>query len=174
MVRIIIWIVMLVGGSIAGVLMDLRWFPVLFKSLYFHVITFILGVVLLRFVLLISRNTGRFLAKMGRQGEEISRMETNKLVTEGMYACMRHPMHFGLLFFPLSIALILGSPSFIFLIAPLEMFFMMVMIKVGEEPEAISKFGEDYRAYMKKVPMFSLKPDCIRQLLQEVPKEEDK
>jgi len=30
------------------------------------------------------------------------RLETNKLVSTGVYDCMRHPMHFGLLFFPWS------------------------------------------------------------------------
>ena len=80
---------------------------------------------------------------------------------------MRHPMHFGLLFFPWSVALILGSPSFILFIAPLEMLFMVVMIKLMEEPEAIRKFGDGYREYQKRVPMFNLSPTCWRQILND-------
>jgi len=78
---------------------------------------------------------------------------------------MRHPMHFGLLFFPWSLALILGSPAFIAIVAPLEMLFMIVMIKLVEEPEALRKFGQAYQEYRARVPMFNLRPPCLRQLL---------
>lgn len=78
-----------------------------------------------------------------------------------------HPMHFGLLFFPWSLALILGSFSFILFIAPLEMLFMVVMIKLVEEPKVIRKFGDAYREYQKQVPMFNLRPVCWRQILND-------
>jgi protein-S-isoprenylcysteine O-methyltransferase Ste14 len=167
-VRMLIWVVFLVGGSILGILLDLQWFRALFYNPFWHIVTLIAGIFLLRFVLRISRNTGRFLARIGREGD-IPRMETNKIVTEGMYGCMRHPMHFGLLFFPWSIALIIGSPSFIFLIAPIEMLLIILLIKLVEEPGAIRKFGVTYRDYMKQVPMFSLKSSCIKLLLEDQP-----
>ena len=70
--------------------------------------------------------------------------------------------------------MILGSPSFIFLIAPLEMLIIVILIKLVEEREALAKFSDDYRAYMKSTPMFSLRPDCIRKMLGEpLPKERD-
>ena len=90
------------------------------------------------------------------------------LVTDGLYALMRHPMHLGLLFFPLSVALLVGSPSFILIIAPLEMLLMVVMIKTLEEPEAIAKFGDAYREYRENVPMFCVRIACIRALLTPV------
>ena len=96
----------------------------------------------------------------------MKRRETNKLVRSGVYSCMRHPMHFGLLFFPLSLALIAGSVSFIVIIAPLEMILMVVMIKLLEEREAIAKFGEEYVRYMKEVPMFNLRPECLKKLFE--------
>ena len=74
-------------------------------------------------------------------------------------------MHLGLLFFPWSLALLIGSPAFIAVIAPLEMIFMLVMIKVVEEPGAVRKFGEEYRDYMARTPMFNFHPECIRMLL---------
>ncbi len=169
--RLIMWVLMLGGGLALGLFLDARWFPALRRNLVFHGVTLVLGMALLWFVLTVSRNTGRFLARLGREGD-IPRMETNKLVTEGMYGCMRHPMHFGLLFFPLSVALIVGSPTFIFIIAPLEMLFMVGMIKAFEEPEAIRKFGDAYREYMRRVPMFNLRPDCLKKLLEPQPKRE--
>ena len=167
MARLLIWAVFIFGGITGGILIDLKMFRTLFSSIMFHVASSIIGLVLLRIVMIISRNTGRYLAKYGRNGE-IPRLTTNVLVTTGVYGCMRHPMHFGLMFFPLSFALLMGSPSFIFFIAPGEMLLMVVMIKLIEKPEAIRKFGEDYLEYMKKVPMFSLKPECLKLLFKKV------
>ena len=166
MVRIIIWVIMLVGGGALGLWLDGRWFRPLLVSPLFHIVTLIAGTLLLRWVMRVSRATGRLLARRGREGE-VPRMETNKLVTDGIYRCMRHPMHFGLLFFPWSLALILGSPTFILIIAPLEMAFLVAMIKLAEEPEAIRKFGDAYRQYQQQVPMFSLRRVCLRQLVEE-------
>jgi len=166
MLRMLIWAIILIGGGALGIWLDLRWFHTLFVNPVFHLVTLVVGVLLMRLVMRASRHTGRLLARMGREGD-IPRMETNKLVTKGVYACMRHPMHFGLLFFPWSVALILGSPSFILFIAPLEMLFIVVMIKMVEEPEAIRKFGDAYREYQKQVPMFNLRPACWRQILND-------
>jgi len=164
--RILVWTVMMFGGAALGIILDLSWFSGLFRNIYFHLITLVPGAGLMRLVMLVSRNTGRALAKRGREGE-VAKFETNKLVTEGYYSCMRHPMHFGLLFFPLSFALVVGSVSFIILIAPLEIIIMIVLIKLFEEPEAVRKFGEEYRKYMHEVPMFSLKWSCIKKLFSE-------
>ncbi|MCD6468548.1 MAG: isoprenylcysteine carboxylmethyltransferase family protein [Thermoplasmata archaeon] len=144
--------------------MDYKLFRVLITNPYFHLLTLVFGVPLLYFVLLVSRNTGRFLARMGRVGD-LPHMDTNRLVTHGVYSCMRHPMHFGLLFFPLSVALIIGSPFFILIVSPLEMLFMILMIKFFEEPEVIKKFGKEYINYKSKVPMFNLHLSCIYRLI---------
>ncbi|MCD6388251.1 MAG: isoprenylcysteine carboxylmethyltransferase family protein [Desulfobulbaceae bacterium] len=161
--RVMAWLIMLVGGSVLGFWLDLRFFQPFLYSPLFHILSLLPGIILLRLVLQASRNTGRFLARAGREGN-IPHFETNRLVTAGYYACMRHPMHFGLLFFPLSIALILGSVSFILFIAPAEMVFMIGMIKFIEEPQAIRKFGQEYSVYKSRVPMFSLKWTCMKSL----------
>ena len=121
MLRIFIWVVMLVGGSGLGLWLDWRWFHSWLVNPFFHLATLVIGGLLLSLVLRASRHTGRLLARMGREGE-IPRLETNKLVVEEVYGCMRHPMHLGLLFFPWSVALILGSPSFILFNTPLASF----------------------------------------------------
>jgi len=164
--RILIWVLMLVGGSALGIWLDWRWLHKLFINPVFHLATLVAGILLLRLVMRVSRFTGRLLASMGREGD-IPRMDTNKLVTTGIYGCMRHPMHLGLLFFPWSVALILGSPFFILVITPLEMLFLLAMIKFVEEPEAIRKFGDAYRDYRKEVPMFNFRPACWRQILND-------
>ena len=162
--RIIIWLLFLVGGAILCIHYDKIYFYDWFNSTKFHVATLIPGYFLLRTIIKISRNTGRYLAKHGREGD-LPPLEVNKLVTTGIYSCMRHPMHLGLIFFPLAFALLVGSPVFIMILAPAEMLLMLIMIKFYEEPQARKKFGTAYDDYKKQVPFFSLK--CVRQLLVE-------
>ena len=163
--RITFWIIMLLGGGVLGIYIDGRLFAGYPHEIYFHLVTLPLGLVTLRIVMIVSRNTGRLLARMGREGE-VPRMDTNRLVTAGVYSCMRHPMHLGLMFFPFSLALILGSASFILIIAPIEMIVILVMIRLVEEPEAIKKFGDAYLEYMRQVPAFNLKPSCLVRLFK--------
>ncbi len=164
--RISIWLLFLIGGAILSIHFDKIYFYDWFKSTKFHVATLIPGYFLLKMILKASRNTGRYLAKYGREGG-IPRLETNRLVTTGVYGCMRHPMHFGLWFFPLAFALLVGSPTFILIVAPLEMLLMLLMIKLIEEPQAVKKYGQAYEKYKKEVPFFSFKTTCLKKLLKE-------
>ncbi len=168
-IRILMWLAFIFGGAALGFSLDFRFFPSLVKSVSFHVVSFLLGALLMKAVLTVSKNTGRTLAKYGRQGE-LPRMETNRLATEGVYSKMRHPMHLGLFFAPLAFALIIGSPSFIFFIAPAEALFMYILVITLEEKEAIRKFGDEYLRYKEKVPGFCLKMDCIKKLFEKVEK----
>ena len=168
--RILLWLVFLGGGILAGILTDIRLFGGYFKGLLFHSLSFFFGIVLLNLVMRCSRHTGRILAKYGREGD-IPRMETNRLVKLDVYSCMRHPMHLGLLFFPLSVAFLVGSLSFILIYAPLEMIIMVLMIKFVEEKEAIQKFGEEYLVYMSQVPMFNFSMKCLKMLISKVNKD---
>ncbi len=167
--RIIAWFIMIFVASGIAIALDSVLFPGLLKSLKFHLITLPAGILLMWFVITVSKNTGRTLAKYGRQGD-LPRLETNVLVDKGPYAYMRHPMHFGLLFLPVAWGLLIGSPSFLLIIAPLEIIFILLMIKLVEEPEALEKFGDQYVKYMQNRPWFCIKPACIRELLKKVEK----
>ena len=168
MTRAFVWIIMMLGGAAAGLYLDNCLFAGIHASIPFHVVSFLGGALLLTLVVRISRNTGRTLAKFGRTGN-VKKMETNLLVRSGAYKFMRHPMHLGLLFFPLGFALLIGSPSFILLIAPAEIVLMLLMIKFLEEPEAIRKFGNEYIEYKKELPWFCFKKECLKELLKDVP-----
>jgi len=171
--RLGMWIIMILGGVIGGYYIDNILFKNIHSSIIFHIICFIIGVFLMFLVMKISRNTGRTLAKYGRKGE-LARMETNILVKEDVYKYMRHPMHLGLLAFPLSVAFLVASPSFILILAPTEIVMMLIMIKLIEEPEAIGKFGDEYLDYKKQVPWFCFKLKCLKELLRNIPKEYDR
>jgi len=169
MVRILVWVVMIFGGVFLGFYLDGILFASIHSIIVFHSISAAFGIMLLVLVMRISKNTGRTLAKYGRKGT-LKRMETNVLVNQGVYKYMRNPMHLGLLLFPWSIAFLVGSPSFILLIAPAEIVLMIIMIKFIEEPEAVCKFGSHYLDYKKQVPWFCCKPGCLKELLNDVPK----
>ena len=165
MVRILGWIILIVVGSVLGFYLDTILFENAHTSIGFHIISFLIGVLLMILVLKISKNTGRTLAKYGREGN-LKKMETNVLVNQGACKYMRHPMHLGLLFLPLSFAFLIGSPSFILFIASGEIIFMLIMIKFMEEPEAIKKFGKDYIEYKNRLPWFCFKIHCLKELLK--------
>jgi len=59
------------------------------------------------------------------------------------------------------------------LLPPLEIFFMIIMIKLIEEPQAVRKFGEAYLRYRGQVPMFSLDRECIMNLFAKPTLESD-
>ncbi len=171
-VRVLIWLIFLAGGGLLGVALDLRLWPGWWSSLPWHAVSFLLGLGVLRLVVRISRVTGRWLARCGRQGN-LPRMQTNRLVASGPYACMRHPMHLGLMLFPFALALLIGSPAFVFIVAPLEALLILAMVMTVEEREARVKFGAEYAAYASRVPPFNFAPDCMRRLLEEPPEEPD-
>jgi len=161
-IRLFLWLVMIIGGAVYSIAKD--WGTGLFESVWFHLLTAITGTVLLVLAFRAAANGGRELTK-GRVGD-IPRMETNRLVTTGIYSCMRHPMLFGLTLLPLGWAFLLGSPTFITFVAPLEMLFIVVMVIVFEEREVKRKFGDAYESYRRKVPMVSFKRKWVKALFK--------
>jgi len=162
-IRIFLWVIMLVGGIYYGIKYDIIYFPHLIADPFFHIFTFIIGFFLMKLSFNAAKVGGKELKKYGREGD-IPRLETNKLVTTGIYSCFRHPMLFGLSFIPLSLALLVGSPSFILFIAPFEMIFILIMVLVFEEMECHKKFGKDYEEYKRKTPIFSKELSCYKRL----------
>jgi len=163
LVRIILWIVLLLGGSYISIHHDIISHNTLFYSIVFHIISFIIGIVLLRLAFRAAACGGRELAKSGRE-KELPRLETNRLVTSGIYTYMRHPMLFGLMLLPLALAFLLGSPTFITVVAPLEMLFIALMVLIFEEMECRKKFGTSYEKYSHEVPMVCFKKSCLKEL----------
>jgi len=165
-IKILFWFALIIGGITLSVYLDNNVFKIFVdhESILYYFF-FIPGVFLLIMVLNISKNIGRFLAKNAHD-TKLPKGEINQLLTTGPYAVMRHPMHLGLMFFPVSVALISTSISLIFLIAPAQILIIFILIKVIEEPQQIKKFGKAYESYMKNVPMFCLRKECIEVLLK--------
>ena len=98
--------------------------------------------------------------KKGRVRKGKSYIHTTKLVDTGIYSVVRHPQYVtfilwaiaGMLLFQHWIVILLGIP-----IVPLT---YVDLIKADRD--AIEKFGDEYRAYMKKVPRANFLLGIIR------------
>ena len=160
--RFFVWVAFILGGITVSKLLDKFIFNTKF---HFNALMFSIGIILLLLSFYISSKTGKLLKRFGKEGN-VPRFQTNKLIREGIYSCMRHPMHLGLMLMPFSIAFLMNSISYILIIAPITAILIFVLIKTIEEPEAIKKFGDEYIKYMKEVPMFNLSLSCLKKLFQ--------
>lgn len=91
-----------------------------------------------------------------------SYIHTTKLVNTGIYSILRHPQYVtfilwaiaGMLLFQHWIVILLGIP-----VIPL-----MYIDLIKADKDAIEKFGDDYKQYMKKVPRANFLLGIIRLL----------
>jgi protein-S-isoprenylcysteine O-methyltransferase Ste14 len=100
--------------------------------------------------------------KKGRVRQGKSYIHTTQLVDTGIYSIVRHPQYVtfilwafaGMLLFQHWIIILLGIP-----IVPLTYIDLL-----RADKDAIEKFGEDYTAYMNKVPRANFLLGIIRHL----------
>jgi len=100
--------------------------------------------------------------KKGGVGRGKSYIQTTKLVDTGIYSIVRHPQYVtfilwaiaGMLLFQHWIVILLGIP-----IVPLT---YVDLIRADED--AIEKFGDNYKAYMERVPRANFLLGIIRRL----------
>ena len=77
---------------------------------------------------------------------------TGKLVTDGIYGAIRHPMYLSLMLF--AWGLFFKQPALLTAgLAVLASLFLYITARV-EESECMAAFGDDYRAYMRRTRMF--------------------
>jgi protein-S-isoprenylcysteine O-methyltransferase Ste14 len=74
------------------------------------------------------------------------------LVTDGLYARVRHPQYSGL--FLITVGLLIQWPTIITLLTWPILLLMYVRLARREEAEMERQFGEIYRAYAARVPRF--------------------
>ena len=79
--------------------------------------------------------------------------KTQHLVVTGPYCYTRNPMLFGACLIYYALAIYLDS---IFALAAVTLFmsFMLILVKLTEEPRLLKDFGSDYEEYRQRVPMF--------------------
>jgi|GEM_PF-3047151 protein-S-isoprenylcysteine O-methyltransferase Ste14 len=120
----------------------------------------VLGILLLLYSLFLTSTGGRTLARFAHQ-EGHEHYWPDKFTEFGIFGCMRHSMHMGLAFFPLSLALLSGR-IYAIAAAGWSVAAALWFVLVIEEKETLEKYGTRYTDYMQRVPPFSLKLDCLR------------
>jgi len=145
-VRAAVWVSMLAGGYLASRALD--------TLLGWGCCTYCIpaGLALIGWT---SMVTGRYLATYGKSSPK-GFEELDRLVTEGPYTCMRHPMHSMLAFTPIALGLITASPSYALLAGPALYALIMVLALRVDEAESVERFGEDYLRYREVVPAINL------------------
>lgn len=150
----VVWIFIFIPGYIWPISLGGLWL----------VFTRVLGIILFIYSMFLASIGGRTLAKFAHQ-EARETFWPDKFTTFGIFGCMRHPMHFGLAMFPISVALISGFVLPIFSSGWGVAAALWFVIQI-EEKETIEKYGELYIDYMQKVPPLSLSMSCIKAALQ--------
>ena len=79
---------------------------------------------------------------------------TNKLVTHGPYALVRHPSVIGKLLGVIGIGCLFKATFFTFVIIPILFIWSVFYNRFIQEKGCEEKFGEEYLEYRKTVPMF--------------------
>jgi protein-S-isoprenylcysteine O-methyltransferase Ste14 len=77
---------------------------------------------------------------------------TERIVSTNIYSLIRHPQYFGGVLAHIGITFLLSS-LFSLIFTPLVIL-LNFLVSWKEEKELIKEFGEDYKNYKEKVPMF--------------------
>ena len=95
-----------------------------------------------------------------RKGQ--SYIHTTKLVDTGIYSIVRHPQYVTFMMWAIAGVIIFQHWIVIFLGIPIFPLTYVDLVKADEN--AIKKFGDDYKSYMKKVPRANFLLGIVRRL----------
>jgi protein-S-isoprenylcysteine O-methyltransferase Ste14 len=137
-VRMVIEWPILIGVGIIGTIFSPQRIP-------FSPISNIAGAGLLAMGLVIHESSHRAHKQAHQQYEKIE-----KLVTEGLYSRIRHPLYLGLILIYFGFAFAWGI---IWILAPTIIFIALIILTAIREEEVMKgKFGREYEEYMRRVP----------------------
>ncbi len=128
-----------------------------------------LGLFLIFYGLLLNSIGGRTLKKYGHFDIRRGIKKPERLVTVGIYSCMRHPAQFGSIFFGIGISL-LTVKLIAILYAGWISFFALYFILAIEEKETLEEFGEEYCEFMRSRKPFSFSLNCLKEGLKSIKK----
>jgi protein-S-isoprenylcysteine O-methyltransferase Ste14 len=92
--------------------------------------------------------------------------QENRLVTDGLYALVRHPQYTGLFLALFGEGVVHWPTLFSVAVFPIIVL-AYVLLARREEERVIAEFGEAYRTYQRQVPMFFPRRGQWKQLITE-------
>ncbi len=98
------------------------------------------------------RSTGKPDKSQRTESELLAFERTTKLVTDGIYRYIRHPLYSSL--FLLNWGIFFKSPSWIGIILTLGATLFLIATAKADEKECTQTFGVEYQSYMKQTKMF--------------------
>ncbi len=90
--------------------------------------------------------------------------QQNRLVTDGLYALVRHPQYTGLFLGLFGEGVVHWPTIFSVALFPVIVLAYYLLAR-SEEKKVLAQFGDEYRAYQRRVPMFIPRLSQWRQLL---------
>ena len=140
-----------------GVRVDrkLGWEP--FLTMPWNVILF---AVLFPLGIFIVWYTYGYLAIQGEGSPATHLGGTRRLVTTGPFALCRHPSIVGKFTGVVALGLLVGSPTFMFVIVPFLTAYSLLTARFLQERLCVKLWGEEYLAYRKSTPL--VVPDLRR------------
>jgi len=88
-------------------------------------------------------------------------VHTTRLVDTGIYSVVRHPQYLGGIL-ALFLTTILFYPHWLFAVLGIPGVLILYFSTIWEEKRLIQQFGDDYVAYMKRVPRMNIIQGIIR------------
>jgi protein-S-isoprenylcysteine O-methyltransferase Ste14 len=155
--RLILWLALVVVCVAGGLIIDLTLKTAPFP--WWVRLVGLVGVTLTHFLL---KRTGKLLRIMG---EPVGWGWTTRLMVTDVYQCVRHPHHLGIGFFMASLGLLIGLPWTFVIVTVIQWAWIFGFLFLVEEKELVEKFGKEYEAYRKEVPMLLVNPVCILKAL---------
>tara|TARA_R110002049_G_scaffold232546_4_gene405161 strand:+ start:775 stop:1452 length:678 start_codon:yes stop_codon:yes gene_type:complete len=99
--------------------------------------------------------------------------QEDRLVTDGLYAIVRHPQYSGLFLALFGEGFVHWPTVFSITVLPVIVL-AYVLLARREEKRVLAEFGDEYRAYQQRVPMFFPRLGQWRQLIAQSQIAEDK
>ena len=119
------------------------------------------GAGLILYGLMLNALAGKTLKRYGHMEIKKGIRKPDRLVTEGIYSCMRHPAQFGSIFFGMGIALLTMKLIAILYAGWVSMLALYFILSI-EERETIELFGERYCEFMKNRKPFTFSYRCLQ------------
>ena len=101
--------------------------------------------------------------RRGGVGKGESFVETTRLVSTGIYAVVRHPQYTGGIY-AIFLTTLLWYPHWLFAVLGVIGSILLYLGTKEEDKRMIEKFGDDYIAYMQRVPRMNVFLGVIRLL----------